>query len=153
MQRTSAVSAPRDTALDIVKGICVVIMVIHHAINYFPTEAIALKYFRFVSGAFLFMAGFVSTHIYFAKYDLRIQKVYVARRLIIRGVKLLLIFLVANIVINSALAGKSGGAISRMALLWSTPPPIRRSFRWVSFTARSTAHRRRRSTTGRSSPK
>lgn len=103
-------TAKRDTALDIVKGLCVLIMVIHHAINYFPTEAVALKYFRFVSGAFLFMAGFVATHIYSAKYDFSKEKIQVGKRLVVRGVKLIIIFLIANTAILLTIGGRLGVA-------------------------------------------
>jgi hypothetical protein len=52
------------------------------------------------------MAGFVSTHIYFTKYDLNVDSMKVGKRLIIRAVKLLLIYLVANIAIACTARGK-----------------------------------------------
>lgn len=55
---------PRDPSLDVVKGWCVLVMAIHHAINCFPELGYSLRYVHFVSGAFPFLAGFVSMSVH-----------------------------------------------------------------------------------------
>jgi hypothetical protein len=124
--------AKRNIALDIVKGICVVGMVVHHSMDYFLPVAVELKYVRFISGAFLFLAGFVCTHIYFSRYDPGRDSVRIGRRLVTRGLKLLLIVLVLNIAI-ALLPGFSHKAKSVslpqrvLLVLWSG------TYREVSF--------------------
>jgi hypothetical protein len=93
----------RDTALDVVKGACVVGMVFHHAWSYFPTHSGGIGYKPFISGLFLLMAGFVATHIYFMKYDVTKDWRRISQRLAVRGFKLLAIVVAANLALAMAL--------------------------------------------------
>jgi len=97
----------RDIALDILKGFCVLSMVVHHSIDYFPESYIQIRYVRFVSAAFLLMAGFVSTHIYFTKYDVDKDSKKICGRLIWRGIKICLIALIINLALNIILPARS----------------------------------------------
>lgn len=83
----------RDRALDFAKGSCVIVMIIHHSLDYFPTSYVYSWYFRFVSSAFVFMAGFLATHLLFNK----TARPETAKRLIQRGVKLIAICTLVNI--------------------------------------------------------
>src|SRR5258708_7126061 len=81
----------RNDALDITKGILVVIMVLYHWINYFVTlNWDVYRYLRFITPSFILITGFVLSNVYLRKYlatDLRLH-----RRLLGRGLKLLLLF-------------------------------------------------------------
>jgi fucose 4-O-acetylase-like acetyltransferase len=89
----------RDLHLDFVKGILVIVMVIYHTMNYFSTASPEdFEYIRFVAGSFIFISGYIVSTIYEKKYQLDKHKV--AKRLIVRGLKLFTIFTVLNLVIN-----------------------------------------------------
>jgi peptidoglycan/LPS O-acetylase OafA/YrhL len=96
--QTKAISpkAQRIPALDFTKGALVLTMVFYHWINYFigPQWPYYL-YLRFLTPSFIFITGFMVSHIYLSKYgaaDPRLSK-----RLFTRGLKLLAIFVVLNV--------------------------------------------------------
>ena len=65
----SKVTDSRDLALDFVKGILVVFMVIYHAMNIFSSAGFeSFRYIRFVSGSFLFISGYVIALFYEPKF-------------------------------------------------------------------------------------
>lgn len=83
----------RIEALDFTKGILVIFMVIYHSLNYhgiFPN-----RYIPFVAPAFIMLAGFIITQIYFPKYGRDINGARI--RLAVRSIKLLLIFTILNL--------------------------------------------------------
>ena len=98
----------RDLALDIVKGVCVIVMVLYHTIGYYPDSLLSLKYLAFVTGAFILLAGFVSTNIYLDKYDARRDWPLICQRLAVRGFKLILMTVVLNLVIVRLLPHADG---------------------------------------------
>src|ERR1700744_3702978 len=87
--------AQRIHALDFTKGALVLIMVLYHWVNYFiGLEWPYYRYLRFLSSSFIFITGFMISHVYLSKYaaaDPRLSK-----RLVTRGAKLMGIFLVLN---------------------------------------------------------
>jgi peptidoglycan/LPS O-acetylase OafA/YrhL len=89
----------RIPALDFTKGALVVIMVLYHWMNYFLTgHDSAYKYLRFLTPSFIFITGFLISHVYLSKYpasDLRIPM-----RLLVRGLKLLAIVACLNMVFS-----------------------------------------------------
>ena len=95
----SNVTDSRDLALDFVKGILVIFMVIYHAMNIFSSAGFeSFRYIRFVSGSFLFISGYVIALFYEPKFTT--NKVGVAKRLVLRGFKLLMLFTILNVAIN-----------------------------------------------------
>jgi hypothetical protein len=89
----------RDLNLDFVKGFLVVCMVIYHSISCFTTLGYdGTKYVRFVTGSFIFISGYIVAVFYSKKFGL--NKKIVCKKLILRGLKLLLIFTFLNIIIN-----------------------------------------------------
>jgi len=89
----------RDARLDFVKGFLVVVMVAYHVMDYFVIEsALLYKYLHFVSGAFIFTTGYVVAEFYVNKYAR--DKRRTCKRLVTRGLKLIGIFTVANLMIN-----------------------------------------------------
>lgn len=92
-QRDTKRDTTRDTNLDFVKGFLVVVMVLYHALNYFavvPPEVYG--YLRFVNGSFVFMAGFAVALFY----DTGAPSPTLMR-LVVRGLKLLVLFTVLNL--------------------------------------------------------
>jgi len=89
------IKANRISALDFTKGALVLFMVLYHWINYFiGMEWPYYRYLRFLSPSFIFISGFMVSSVYLTRYqavDLKLSK-----RLMTRGLKLLLIFLVLN---------------------------------------------------------
>lgn len=96
----SATAAPapksqRDEGLDWVKGTLVVLMVVYHSLNYSPYSHLSFAYIGFLPVSFIFIAGFLLTNSYLARYDVKDWRLH--RRLVIRGAKLLVIFTVLNV--------------------------------------------------------
>lgn len=89
--------ADRNPALDFTKGALVLIMVLYHWVNYFLNLGWNFyKYLHFLTPSFIFITGFMISNVYLSKYastDPRLSK-----RLFTRGLKLLAIFLILNLV-------------------------------------------------------
>lgn len=90
----------RDLNLDFVKGVLVVVMVIYHAMNYFFTvNPIYYGYLRFINGSFIFLSGYVVSTVYGKKYQTNKEQVYM--RLVVRGLKLLALFTLLNLLVSA----------------------------------------------------
>jgi hypothetical protein len=89
-------SAPRVVALDMTKGLLVVLMVVYHSINYTAQPYLAFQYIGFLPPSFILIAGFLITNIYSARYTEHDWRP--CKRLLLRGAKLLALFTVLNIV-------------------------------------------------------
>ena len=86
----------RIQALDFTKGALVLIMVLYHWLNYFVSpDGGFYRYLRFLTPSFIFLSGFVISHVYFAKYG--VADLQVTRRLALRGLKILAVFVVVNV--------------------------------------------------------
>lgn len=88
----------RNLAIDFTKGLLVVGMVLYHSIDYFTHGSLLIKYIRFITGAFVFISGFLISNVYLKKYDLNESKIYL--RLFSRGIKLILTFTGLNLAAN-----------------------------------------------------
>jgi hypothetical protein len=87
----------RDITLDITRGLCVIAMAVHHCINYFPIYS--LTYWRFVSGAFPFLAGYLSI----ASQQRNIGSLSdrsIGSKMFFRGIKLLILCFGINLIIK-----------------------------------------------------
>src|SRR5947209_3560903 len=84
----------RIPALDFTKGALVLIMVLYHWLNYFygPSDN---RYMRFLTPSFIFITGFLISHIYFSRYGIAAPKL--PGRLVQRGLKILGVFVLLNI--------------------------------------------------------
>jgi hypothetical protein len=88
----------RDDALDFVKGCLVVVMVLYHAMNAFSNAgAEAYAYIRFVTGSFVLLSGYVVARYFVAPFQR--DRTGTSVRLVLRGLKLLALFTVLNILI------------------------------------------------------
>jgi len=91
----------RDPALDFTKGILVLFMVLYHWLNYFVgLKGQYYNYLRFLTPSFIFITGFVISQIHFAKYGR--GSAQLSSRLMVRGLKLLGIFVGLNILMGIA---------------------------------------------------
>jgi len=89
----------RRLALDAVKGLLVLLMVLYHWLNYFVTrEGEIYRYLRFITPAFIFITGFLITNVYLAKYRIGERKLH--GKLLVRGLKLVTLFTVLNLGAN-----------------------------------------------------
>lgn len=92
---TNPAHAGRISALDFTKGALVFFMVIYHWINYFiGIQWPYYRYLRFLTPSFIFIAGFIVSNIYLRKYEVSDPRL--ANRLLIRGSKLLAVFISLN---------------------------------------------------------
>lgn len=92
-------NARRNDTLDFTKGALVLFMILYHWINYFVgVGGTAFTYLRFIPPSFVFLAGFMIANVYPAKYGLDSLTIY--KRLIVRGLKLLFLFTLLNVVAN-----------------------------------------------------
>jgi peptidoglycan/LPS O-acetylase OafA/YrhL len=96
VQATASAPKPqRISALDFTKGALVLIMVLYHWINYFiGPQWEYYQYLRFLTPSFIFITGFMISHVYLSKYDAADPRL--PKRLFTRGLKLLAIFIVLN---------------------------------------------------------
>ena len=98
----------RNPALDFTKGALVLFMVLYHWLNYFiSADGDFYRYIRFVTPSFIFITGFVMSNVYLAKYELSDSRL--PKRLLQRGLKILAIFVVLNIVISLLLSRSHDG--------------------------------------------
>lgn len=100
----------RVAALDFTKGVLVLIMVFYHWLNYFiGVGGFGYRYLRFLTPSFIFVTGFFVSHVYLRKYSLTDSGL--PKRLLQRGLKLIAIFAVMNLV-TARLAPRSSMAFS-----------------------------------------
>jgi hypothetical protein len=93
----------RIDALDFVKGALVVFMVIYHSLNRSIYHPLAFRYLAFLPPSFILIVGFILTSVYSQRYDLRAWHVH--QRLLIRGLKLVLIFTLLNMLVYAFVLG------------------------------------------------
>ncbi len=99
--------ADRIGSIDFTKGMLVVFMVVYHALNYSNWRMVPGQYLGFLPPSFILITGFLLTNVYTGKYQAGNWALY--RRLLIRGVKLVLIFTVLNVVGNAVVAQNYNG--------------------------------------------
>ena len=102
-QLSSAKSAQagfaRDVAMDFTKGALVLFMVLYHWLNYFiGSEGHYYNYLRFLTPSFIFISGFMISQIHLPRHETNGRSL--AKRLIVRGIKLLAVFFALNLLIS-----------------------------------------------------
>jgi peptidoglycan/LPS O-acetylase OafA/YrhL len=94
----------RIAALDFTKGTLVLVMVLYHWLSYFHGPFGSMfKYLRFLPPSFIFITGFLVSNAYLRKY--KVTDPRLPKRLAIRGIKILAIFIVLNVVISFLFTG------------------------------------------------
>jgi peptidoglycan/LPS O-acetylase OafA/YrhL len=100
----------RIPALDFTKGVLVLFMVLYHWLNYFVgSEGDVYKYLRFLTPSFIFITGFLISHVHCAKYGAGNPRL--SARLLLRGLKILGLFILLNLLISVLLPNASIGNI------------------------------------------
>jgi len=112
----------RISALDFTKGTLVLVMVLYHWLNYFVgPQGSFYRYLSFLPPSFICITGFLISHVYLSKY--RVTDARLPRRLAVRGLKILWIFVVLNMLIGLVLPrldrGKTLFEVLSPASLWS----------------------------------
>jgi hypothetical protein len=92
---TQPTKRPRNYALDFTKGVLVLTMVFYHWLNYFIGPDFDYRYLRFLTPSFIFITGFVISHVYFSQGSGDVTRL--SSRLLTRGLKLLLVLVALNV--------------------------------------------------------
>jgi peptidoglycan/LPS O-acetylase OafA/YrhL len=100
-----AARARRIEEIDFVKGALVLIMVLYHWINYFiGLQWGGYRYLRFLTPSFIFVTGYLIGHVYLQRYSYDDRRLHA--RLLWRGFKLLLLFVVLNLAAEYTVGGR-----------------------------------------------
>jgi peptidoglycan/LPS O-acetylase OafA/YrhL len=122
--KPKAADHPRDTAIDFTKGALVLFMVLYHWLNYFlGPHGQYYDYLRFLTPSFIFITGFMISQIQLRRYENSGRSL--PKRLFVRGLKLLIVFLVLNALVYAAL--------SRLQISYPLWGKSLRSFSWAAF--------------------
>lgn len=91
-------AAKRIPAFDFTKGALVLFMVLYHWLNYFlGPQGEYYNYLHFLTPSFIFISGFLISHVHFGKYGTGSARL--SGRLLIRGLKILAVFVSMNVLI------------------------------------------------------
>jgi peptidoglycan/LPS O-acetylase OafA/YrhL len=97
-QIAATAGTSRISAFDFIKGALVVIMVFYHWLNYFVGQQSGIyPFLRFLTPSFIFITGFLISKVSLQKPG--IQHRALAKKLSFRGLKILVLFTVLNILI------------------------------------------------------
>lgn len=89
----------RIPAFDFTKGTLVLFMVLYHWLNYFyGPQGEIYRYLRFLTPSFIFITGFLISYVHFSKYGIGSLKLL--KRLFLRGIKLLAVFVALNMLVS-----------------------------------------------------
>lgn len=98
----------RIPALDFTKGALVLFMVLYHWLNYFVAfDGGFYRYLRFLTPSFIFITGFLLSHVYLA--SPRYAALNVPKRLMQRALKLLAVFVFLNAARTFLIPDSRGG--------------------------------------------
>src|SRR5437773_12328687 len=90
-----------NAAFDAVKGVLVLLMIVYHVMSIASTAgAEAFRYVRFTSGSFIFISGFIVSRFFASSFEK--DPAATSRKLLGRGLKVLLIFTALNVLIQAS---------------------------------------------------
>ena len=110
-------SQSRIGALDMTKGVLVVLMVVYHSINYTTAPYLAFQYIGFLPPSFILIAGFLITSIYSAQTGVQDWRPY--KKLFVRGVKLFALFTALNVAAHFARGSSQQTGVAFYFAHWS----------------------------------
>lgn len=103
----------RISALDFTKGALVLFMVLYHWLVYFQrAHDLIFRYLRFLPPSFIFITGFLISNAYLAKYDVADPRL--PKRLILRGLKIMGVFVLLNLAICCLLSAFDSWNVDRL---------------------------------------
>jgi len=113
----TAKAGTRSASFDFVKGALVLVMILYHWLNYFiGLQWGGYRYLRFLTPSFIFITGFLVSYVYLSRYEYDDSRL--RRRLWLRGLKLLALFLFLNVLADRTLG-------MRLRLDFSDPDALR----------------------------
>ena len=105
----------RIPALDFTKGTLVLLMVLYHWLNYFTDfQWEQYRYLHFLTPSFIFISGFMISNVYLSKYDPADSRL--SKRLFVRALKIMAIFVVLNLARTLAIPLLSSGGLASNSL-------------------------------------
>jgi peptidoglycan/LPS O-acetylase OafA/YrhL len=115
-------AAARILALDFIKGALVMVMVLYHWLNYFISpQGYFYRYLSFLPPSFICITGFLIARVYL--FRPRDQSAKTSRRLAIRGLKILVLFIALNtaigLLLHNSASGKGFAGLASAAAFWS----------------------------------
>jgi hypothetical protein len=118
--KTEAVNPPtRISALDFTKGALVLFMVLYHWLIYFQgPHGFIFRYLRFLPPSFIFITGFLISNAYLAKYEIADPRL--PKRLVIRGLKIMVIFVLLNVAIGFLVTGFQSWDLDKLMAVFVT---------------------------------
>ena len=90
-------SHPRIEALDITKGVLVILMLVYHSLNYSDQYSLGFRYLSFLPPSFIFITGFLISKNCVGRESPATTSPYV--RMALRGCKLLALFTAINLTV------------------------------------------------------
>ena len=111
----------RNPALDYTKGVLVIGMLLFHATYFFIADdsvrnVVAGRLLSFISGSWVFISGLIVTHYYENKFSK--DRFLTSKRLWVRGIKILLLFVILNIIISLLGLSQSTKILSISGLIY-----------------------------------
>jgi peptidoglycan/LPS O-acetylase OafA/YrhL len=100
----------RSYLIDFARGLLVFWMVVYHALNYTVSDSAIFNYLRFIAPGFVGLSGFVIAKVLRKKYASRELVLY--QRLVARGLKLIGLFTLLNILIILVLGSDFGRGLA-----------------------------------------
>ena len=94
----SSSSSQRVAAIDLTKGALVVCMVIYHSLNYSTQRQLAFQFLSFLPPSFILITGYLLSRVYLARHSLHDWHMH--GRLFFRGLRLLALFTVLNVLVQ-----------------------------------------------------
>jgi hypothetical protein len=110
-------SVERLGSVDFTKGALVVFMVAYHTLNYSTQYELGFRYLAFLPPSFIWITGFLMAVVYFVRPPS--QDGTSSRRMILRGVKLLILFTLLNIAATLVASHNSHGQPLNLTLFFS----------------------------------
>ena len=96
--------------LDLTKGFLVALMVIYHSLNYTNQYQLSFRFLSFLPPSFILITGFLIAHVYYPRFQA--GEAGLTLKLLLRSLRLVLLFLVLNVVaqfVRSPAYGRSVG--------------------------------------------
>ena len=96
--------------LDLTKGFLVALMVIYHSLNYTNQYQLSFRFLSFLPPSFILITGFLIAHVYYPRFQA--GEAGLTLKLLLRSLRLIMLFLVLNIVaqfVRSPSYGRSIG--------------------------------------------
>ena len=107
----------RFVALDLTKGVLVVCMIVYHGLNYSTQRHVGFMLLPFLPPSFILITGFLISHLY--RPSAAAPGWRRTTRLLVRGIKLLALFTLLNVLAQLLVRERARGQMPDLATFWS----------------------------------